>query len=72
MANYIATFEQAEDGTWGGYFPDLPVILVNGGTLEEVRENARTGLEFWIEDMKEQGLEIPAPSVQVMGIEVAA
>jgi predicted RNase H-like HicB family nuclease len=72
MANYTATFEQAEDGTWGGYSPDLPVILVNGGTLEEVQENARTGLEFWIEDMKEQGLDIPAPTVQAMAVEVAA
>jgi predicted RNase H-like HicB family nuclease len=72
MANYTAIFEQAEDGTWGGYFPDLAVILVNGTTLEEAKENARTGLEMWIEDMKEQGLPIPPPTVHVMAIEVAA
>jgi predicted RNase H-like HicB family nuclease len=72
MANYTAVFEQAEDCTWGGYFPDLPVILVNGTTLEEVQENARTGLEFWIEDMKEQGLSLPAPTTQAVAFEVAA
>ena len=72
MANYTAVFEQAEDGTWGGYFPDLPVILVNGNTLEEAQENARTGLEFWIEDMKEQGLPLPAPTTHVLAFEVAA
>jgi predicted RNase H-like HicB family nuclease len=72
MANYTAVFEQAEDGTWGGYFPDLPVILVNGSTLEEVQENARTGLEFWIEDMKEQGLPLPTPTTYVRAFEVAA
>jgi predicted RNase H-like HicB family nuclease len=72
MATYTAIFEPAEDGTWGGYFPDLPVILVNGETLEQVQENARTGLELWIEDMKKQGLPIPAPMVQVMAVEVAA
>ncbi len=72
MTNYTAIFEQAEDGTWGGYFPDLAVILVNGSTLEEAQENARTGLEFWIEDMKEQGLPIPAPTTRVLNIEVAA
>jgi predicted RNase H-like HicB family nuclease len=72
MAQYTAIFEQAEDGSWGGYFPDLPVILVNGSTLEEVQENARTGLEFWLEDMKEQGLPIPAPTVHVHAFEVAA
>ncbi len=72
MTNYTAIFEQAEDGTWGGYFPDLPIILVNGSTLTEAQQNARSGLEMWIEDMKEQGLPIPPPSVKVLGIEVAA
>ena len=72
MAQYTAIFEKAEDGTWGGYFPDLPVILVNGSSLEEAKENARTGLAMWIEDMKEQGLPIPAPTVQAVAIEVAA
>jgi predicted RNase H-like HicB family nuclease len=72
MANYTAIFEQAEDGSWGGYFPDLAAILVNGETLDEARENARTGLEMWIEDMKEQGLQIPEPKTQVAAFEVAA
>ncbi len=72
MARYTAIFEQAGDGSWGGYFPDLPVILVNGSTLEEVQENARTGLELWIDDMKEQGLPIPEPTTQVHAFEVAA
>ena len=48
------------------------MILVSGSSLEEAQENARTGLEMWIEDMKEQGLPIPQPTVQVMAIEVAA
>ena len=54
MAHYKALFERAEDGSWGGYFPDLPVILVNGHTLEQAQENARTGLELWIEDMSRE------------------
>lgn len=72
MAEYTAIFEQTEDGNWGGYFPDLAVILVNGSTLEEAQENARTGLELWIEDMKEQGLPIPKPATHVQAFEVAA
>jgi predicted RNase H-like HicB family nuclease len=59
MATYTTVFEQAEDGSWGGYVPDLPVILVNGLTLEEAQENARTGIELWIEEMKKKGLPIP-------------
>jgi predicted RNase H-like HicB family nuclease len=72
MAKYTAVFEQAHDGTWGGYFPDLSGLLVNGATLEEVRENARTGLDFWMESMKEEGLPIPAPSTLAGEFEVAA
>ena len=72
MAKYTAVFEQAGDGTWGGYFPDLSGLLVNGATLEEVRENARTGLEFWMESAKEEGLPIPAPSTLAGEFEVAA
>ncbi len=69
---YAAIFEQAEDGSWGGYFPDLAMVLVNGQTLEEAQENARTGLKLWIEDMKEQGLATPAPSTKVIAFELAA
>jgi predicted RNase H-like HicB family nuclease len=69
-ASYTAVFEQAGDGTWGGHFPDLPTILVNGATLEEARENAKTGLEFWLESMHEEGLPVPQPSAQAMAYEV--
>jgi predicted RNase H-like HicB family nuclease len=72
MAHYTAIFEQAEDGSWGGYFPDLAMILVNGETLEEAQVNARTGLDFWIEDMKEQGLDIAPPTTRTVAFEVAA
>ena len=71
MTKYTAVFAQAEDGGWSGYAPDLPTILVGGNTLEEAKENMRTGIELWIEDMKEQGLPIPAPSAQTVSIEVA-
>ena len=72
MANYTAVFERAEDGSWGGYFPDLQTILINGATLEEAQENARTGLALWVEDMKEQGLAIPEPSTHAISFDVAA
>jgi predicted RNase H-like HicB family nuclease len=72
MASYTAVFEQAEDGMWGGYFPDLPVILVNGTSLEEAHANARSGLELWLEDMKEQGLPIPESVTRAQVFEVAA
>jgi predicted RNase H-like HicB family nuclease len=62
ISNYRVVFEQAEDGGWSGYVPNLPTILVGGYTLEETKESMRKGIELWMEDMKEQGLPIPAPS----------
>jgi predicted RNase H-like HicB family nuclease len=62
ISNYRAVFAHAEDGGWSGYVPDLPTILVGGYTLEEAQESMRKGIELWMEDMKEQGLPIPAPS----------
>ena len=37
-----------------------------GRTLEEAQENARTGLQLWVEDMKEQGLPMPKASIKVL------
>jgi predicted RNase H-like HicB family nuclease len=62
ISSYTAIFEQASDGGWSGYVPDLPTILVGGYTLDEAKESMRKGIELWMEDMKEQGLPIPAPS----------
>jgi predicted RNase H-like HicB family nuclease len=72
MVKYTAIFEQAEDGIRGGNYPGVAVIPVDRSTLGEAKKNARSGLELWIEDMKEQGLLIPPPSVRVIAIEVAA
>jgi len=72
MARHAVLFERAEDGSWGGYFPEIPTILVNGLMLEEARENARTGLAFWIEGMKKDGWPLPEPHMRAFEIEAAA
>jgi predicted RNase H-like HicB family nuclease len=72
MANYTAVFEQAADGSWGGYVPDLPVVVASGETLEEAQQNMREGIEIWIEEAKRSGEPIPAAKSQASVIEVAA
>jgi predicted RNase H-like HicB family nuclease len=27
MSDYVVTYEQAEDGGWGAYIPDLPGVV---------------------------------------------
>jgi len=70
--SYTAVFEKAEDGTWGGYVPDLPVILVNGLTFEEAENNMREAIQIYLDEMKASGFPVPAPSVHAVNIEVAA
>lgn len=72
MHTYAAIFKQSTDGMWGGYAPDLATIVVNGDTLEEAKENMRTGIEFWIASMREDGLPIPEPNSVVASFEVTA
>ena len=70
MAKYTAIFQQAADGTWSGYVPDLPAILAMGDTLVLATKDMRSVIDVWMEDMKKVGLPIPPPSTQVASIEV--
>ena len=44
-------------------FPDFPGCITGGDTLEEARESAVEALAFHIEEMLEDGDEIPAPTL---------
>jgi predicted RNase H-like HicB family nuclease len=68
---YAVVFEQADDGGWGAYAPDLPGLGVVGRSLAEVRELIRDGIRFHIEGMKEDGLPVPQPRTQVDVIDAA-
>lgn len=70
--SYAAVFEKADDGTWGGYVPDLPVILVNGLTLEEAENNMREAIQVYLDEMRASGFPVPPPSVRAINIDVAA
>ena len=36
MSEYLVVYEQAEDGCWGAYLPDLPGVVAGGQDREEV------------------------------------
>lgn len=68
---YAAVFEQANDGSWSGYAPDLPVIA-SGETREEAEAQMREAIALYIDEMKASGFPIPPPTAHVINIEVAA
>ena len=59
---YYVVYEEASDGGWGAYPPDLPGVGVVGRTREEARQLVRRAIELHLEGLKKDGLPIPEPS----------
>jgi predicted RNase H-like HicB family nuclease len=68
---YAIVIEKAE-GNYSAYVPDLPGCVATGSSVEEVEEQIREAMEFHLDGLREDGLEIPSPSSQVEYIDVAA
>lgn len=57
---------------FSAYVPDLPGCIATGTTVEETTRKMREAIEFHLDGMREDGLEIPNPSTQAAVVEVAA
>ncbi len=68
---YAVVIEKAE-GNYSAYVPDLPGCVATGATVSEVEDEIRDAIAFHLEGMREDGVELPAPSSTVEYIEVAA
>ena len=64
MNAYTAILELADDGSWSGYFPDLPGCTSWGETREELVGNLPVAMSLWLEDAREDGDPIPRPRSQ--------
>lgn len=51
-----------ESGGWVIVFPDLPGVMTQADTYEEVATMAKDALETWVEAQIEDGRPIPEPS----------
>jgi len=68
---YAIVIEQAE-GDYSAYAQDLPGCVTTGATLEETERNMQEAIAFHLDELREDGLPIPAPSVVVEYCELAA
>lgn len=57
---YTIIIEEGET-SFGAYVPDLPGCIAVGETEEEVKELIKEAIEFHIEGMKDDKMEIPLP-----------
>ena len=70
-AIYAVVIESGQNN-YSAYVPDLPGCVPGGDTLDEVKQMIQEAIELHIEGMREDGLAIPEPSIQVAMVEVAA
>ncbi len=54
------------------YSPDVPGCVATGSTIEETRQNYRTMLLMMLEDLRDQGLELPTPRTHGVTVDVDA
>lgn len=60
MSHYIGIFDQAEDGSFGVTFPDLPGCTSSGATLDEAYRNAIGAVRDWVEVRYDRGINPPS------------
>lgn len=68
---YLIIIEQCSTG-YSAYFPDLPGCVSTGETQEETENNMSAAIEFHLEGIKLEGLEIPQPISKSCYVEIAA
>lgn len=61
MTEYVVIYEQAEDGGWGAYLPDLPGVVALGGTRDKVAARIKEALAAYTDDLQQRGETLPAP-----------
>jgi predicted RNase H-like HicB family nuclease len=57
--------------SYGAYVPDLPGCVAAAETRDEVLRLIREAIEFHIEEMREDGLEVPEPLSSAEYVEVS-
>jgi len=70
MTQYAIIIENA-GSNYAAYVPDLPGCVGAADTIEELRELMREAIEFHIEGLRVEGLDVPAPSTRTATITIA-
>jgi predicted RNase H-like HicB family nuclease len=63
MSEYVVIFEQAEDGGWGAYLPDLPGVVALGATRKEVSSRIHEAVDAYVREMPSSGSRFPNRSL---------
>lgn len=61
MTGYVVVVEQAEDGTYGAWSPDLLGCVATAQSYDECVETMRTAIAGHVEVLREHGDPVPEP-----------
>lgn len=68
---YVIILEPTNTG-YSAYSPDVPGCISTGRTKEETERNIREAIEFHLEGLRAEGLEVPMPASEVTFVDIAA
>jgi predicted RNase H-like HicB family nuclease len=66
---YAIVIEKSKTG-YGAYVPDLPGCVAVAENEPEVRQLIREAIEFHLEGLSQDGVDIPEPAAQVEYVDV--
>lgn len=69
MFKYTIVIEKA-NGNYSAYCPDLPGCIATGATVEETANKMKAAIEFHIEGLRKEGLDIPPSATTSALVEV--
>ena len=69
MSRYSIVIEKADDN-YSAYCPDLPGCVATGTTVQETTIRIRQAIQFHIEGLKAEGLDVPPPATTTALVEV--
>ena len=67
----LIVIEKTETG-FSAYSPDLDGCIATGATQQKVENAMRKAIEFHLEGMRSEGIEVPAPQSYSTYVEVPA
>jgi len=70
MFRYSIVIEKA-NGNYSAYCPDLPGCVATGASVQETTVRIKEAIEFHIEGLKAEGLDVPPPATTTALVEVA-
>lgn len=63
MKGYLVIYEQADDGGWSAYSPDLPVFAA-ADSRDEIESSWREALALFKEELASRGESLPPPATE--------